>query len=404
MLCCGTIYAQNVERVDTAKVRIYFKQGYSIIDPGYNDNKGRLALFNEKLSDLERDSSFQIISVCVSGAASPEGNTVLNKELSRRRANNAVNYIPKLSSYPKQVTAKGVDWDELTRVVENTDGQYKDELLDVLKNVPEWVVRDGAIVDGRKRQLGMLRGGRVWRYLYDNYFSELRNATIYVIYKTAGISDLTVSSPLGSIAPKGLVQEDNASIIEKTISEPVPAVPQKRGINFAVKTNALYDLALVPNIGVEFFLNKGWSINAGWMYSWWKSDKIHYYWRTYGGELDVRKYLGNSSSDKPYKGHHLGIYAHMLTYDFETGHTGYLSKLSYGAGLEYGYSIPLARHLDLDFGIGLGYLGGEYKIYDPIDNHYVWRQTRQRNWFGPTKAEISLKWLIGQGNIDRHNK
>ncbi|MFK2066771.1 DUF3575 domain-containing protein, partial [Bacteroides fragilis] len=31
---------------------------------------------------------------------------------------------------------------------------------------------------------------------------------------------------------------------------------------------------------------------------------------------------------------------------------------------------------------------------------YVRKETRQRHWFGPTKAEISLVWLIGRGNYN----
>ena len=65
-------------------------------------------------------------------------------------------------------------------------------------------------------------------------------------------------------------------------------------------------------------------------------------------------------------------------------------KMNYAVGLEYGYSLPVARRLNLDFVIGLGYWGGEYHTYDPVDDHYVWKETRQRHWFGPTKAEISL--------------
>ena len=136
------------------------------------------------------------------------------------------------------------------------------------------------------------------------------------------------------------------------------------------------------------------------MYAWWKSDRAHNYWRNYGGELDVRKYFGNRAAAKPLTGHHLGLYLQGLTYDFELGGTGYLSYLSYGVGIEYGYSLPIARRLNLDFGIGVGYLGGEYKVYDPIEGCYVWRETRQRHWFGPTKAEISLVWLIGWGNYN----
>lgn len=67
-------------------------------------------------------------------------------------------------------------------------------------------------------------------------------------------------------------------------------------------------------------------------------------------------------------------------------------------GVSYGYSLPLTSRLNMDFTLGLGYLGGIYKEYLPIDDHYVWQKTRRMNWFGPTKAEISLVWLIGRGN------
>ena len=57
--------------------------------------------------------------------------------------------------------------------------------------------------------------------------------------------------------------------------------------------------------------------------------------------------------------------------------------------------------LNLDFVIGVGYWGGEYHKYDPVDGCYVWKETLQRHWFGPTKAEVSLVWLLGRGN---HNE
>lgn len=69
--------------------------------------------------------------------------------------------------------------------------------------------------------------------------------------------------------------------------------------------------------------------------------------------------------------------------------------------IEYGYSLPIGRRFNLDFGIGLGYIGGEYKVYEPIDVHYVWQRTQKRHWIGPTKAEISLVWLIGRGNYNQ---
>ena len=167
----------------------------------------------------------------------------------------------------------------------------------------------------------------------------------------------------------------------------------------AIKTNLAYDALLIPNIGIEFYLEKKWSVSLNWMYAWWKSDRKHNYWRTYGGDFEIRRWLGKKSDIKPLSGHHLGLYAHTLTYDFELGGRGYLGdKCTYGRGVSYGYSLPLTSRLNMDFTLGLGYLGGIYKEYLPIDDHYVWQKTRRMNWFGPTKAEISLVWLIGRGN------
>ena len=170
----------------------------------------------------------------------------------------------------------------------------------------------------------------------------------------------------------------------------------------AVKTNMLYDLAAVPNVGVEFYLGKNWSIAGNWGYSWWKSDKSHWYWRYYGGDLAVRKWFGKAANNKPLTGHHAGIYGQILTYDFETGNRGFLAdRWSYAVGAEYGYSLPIARRLNIDFTMGLGYHWGEFKEYLPIDGHYVWQVTKNRKYIGPTKLEVSLVWLIGCGNYNK---
>ena len=70
-------------------------------------------------------------------------------------------------------------------------------------------------------------------------------------------------------------------------------------------------------------------------------------------------------------------------------------------GVEYGYSLPIARRFNLDMTLGLGYLGGKVVKYVPTRTGYMWESTRNLHWFGPVKAEISLVWLIGAGNENR---
>lgn len=167
-------------------------------------------------------------------------------------------------------------------------------------------------------------------------------------------------------------------------------------VKVALKTNLLYDALLVPNLGAELLTDKNISVSFTWMYAWWKTDRRHYYWRTYGGELEVRKWFGAKAAQR-LNGHHAGIYAGCLTYDFELGGRGYLSdRWSHHYGLSYGYSWRIAPHLNLDCSIGIGYLTGRYKEYLPMDGCYVWQTTKNNRWIGPTKAEVSLVWLITQ--------
>ena len=181
------------------------------------------------------------------------------------------------------------------------------------------------------------------------------------------------------------------------------AEPECKPLYMAIKTNMLYDVAAIPNIGVEFYLGKNFSIAGNWQYSWWKSDKKSWYWRTYGGDLSLRYWFGKRAKAKPLTGHHLGLYGQMITYDFEVGNRGILAdKWSYTAGLEYGYSLPIARRFNIDFTIGAGYHWGLFDEYLPIDGHYVWQATKHNKYFGPTKLEVSLVWLIGCDNYNRN--
>ena len=174
-----------------------------------------------------------------------------------------------------------------------------------------------------------------------------------------------------------------------------------RNVYWSLKTNALYDVALVPNVGVEVYLGKQWSVAGNWMHAWWSNRGKNNFWRIYGGDVEVRRWFGKKAAEKPLQGHHLGMYGQLVTYDFEFGGRGYLgNKWTYGAGVSYGYSLPLAKRLNMDFTLGLGYLGGEYKEYLPIEGHYVWQVTKRLHWWGPTKAEVSLVWLLGKQNTN----
>lgn len=171
----------------------------------------------------------------------------------------------------------------------------------------------------------------------------------------------------------------------------------------ALKTNMLHDIVAIPNIGAELMVGHGMTVSANFWNSWWASKKRAVYWRTYGAETAWRYWL-SVNKYRSLTGHHIGLYAQVLLYDFEWKNKGYLSgepgknifhHPTFAFGAEYGFSISISPKFNLDFVIGFGYMGGQYSEYKPIDGHFVWLCTKQRHWIGPTKVEISLVWMLG---------
>lgn len=174
----------------------------------------------------------------------------------------------------------------------------------------------------------------------------------------------------------------------------------RQRLDILLKTNMLSDLALMPAAGLEVGLGKGWSIGGNVTYGWW-TDRSKFYWRAFAADMGIRKYFGRNMQ---LTGHHVGLYAGIMTYDFELGGRGVICdwREEWGryAGLEYGYALPVGKCLRIDFSLGVGYAGGVYKEYLPSADgvreglHYVWQSTDRLHYFGPTRLEISLVWNL----------
>ena len=308
------------------------------------------------------------------------------------------------------IHSSGVDWDYFRELVKITEGiPNRDRILEIFdQDEMEYNSRE---LLGRIRSIDR---GRTYAWLYNNIFPNLRHSGVEVVFGQVEPVEVALPSPVIEpvIEPEDTVavnvhlpvlQED--TLLVQTMDKP------RENFILGLKTNLLYDLATTPNVGVEFYLGKGFTLYADWMYAWWKNDHAKWYWRIYGGELGVRKWFGKEAKERPLTGHHIGLYGQYLTYDFAFGWHGQIGgkpdgnlweKANYGGGVEYGYSLPVADRLNLDFCLGVGYFGGEYHEYIPQDDCYVWQATKYRNWIGPTKAEISLVWLLCRQ--DRNNR
>lgn len=378
---------------------IFYRINSAKIDHSFNDNLHTIETMKADIKATLDNEGVLPDSLVIISSTSPEGPADFNRRLALERAANArqllVDLFPQFDATKIRTESRTNDWSGLILMLKRDNTlKHRDQLLQILT--------DDTVED---KNLALRRNPEAFAEIGEAMLYNMRTAsvTISVLKTDDNVDEFATAQPQPEAKPEPKPQTQPQPQPEpEPQPEPAPYVDPCNPFYMAVKTNMLYDLALVPNIGLEFYLGHNLSIAGNWMYSWWKSDPKAWYWRTYGGDLALRWWFGGKAQEKPLQGHHIGLYGQIVTYDFETGGMGYLGdKWTYGGGLEYGYSLPVAKRLNIDFTLGVGYLGGEYKEYLPIDGHYVWQATKMRHWFGPTKAEISLSWLIGCGNYNK---
>lgn len=359
--------AANMPSPDTCNFteKIYFKLSSSDIDPDFGGNTGRL----ERIwRFLEGRDSLQSLRITVTGSASPEGEPDYNRRLARRRAK------------------------ALRDILDSREGAgtvyslFSSPAAPHTPDAPE-----------------SLR----FAEMNASYIVAVRLDSVCGKCSRHDAERLTADEPELKQTDASEVFESYAPAAPTTSSaQPAPAVDaarESRPVRIFFTTNLLYDALLTPNIGVGIYLGKRMTLFADWMHAWWDNRDRRRYWRIYGGDLELRMQLGGGRADNPLSGHRLGVYASIVTYDFQFGrsHTGVMAdKFNYAAGVSYGYSLPINRRLSLDFALGVGYAWGKYMKQHLEDDHDVWLSTHTRRWFGPTRAEISLVWLVGAGNIN----
>lgn len=370
-----------------------FRVNSALLERDYMDNARVLELIHRTFADKRLLSSMDFITI--TAAASPEGNVSVNEKLASDRALAVRTYI--MWKYPFMDRDRiftfsiGEDWAGLRKMIENDHATpFRQDVLLIIDSYPS--------APTRWRMIKELGGGTAYSYLSKYMMPYLRGAVACMIYYKEDSKPITVTETLTQV---DTVYIDR--LVEKTIEIPVieQSASQSKPYQFAVKTNLLYDIALLPNLALEFPLGNRWSVEVEGQWSWWNTKTTHNNcWRIQTAGLELRKWLG-SKSLASLNGHYLGLYGMAGTYDVKfRNKNGYLSDMSYSAGLSYGYAFPIARRFNLEFGLAAGYFGGKYKVYDQYDvvnEMFPLKERRNMHYFGLTKAKVSLVWIIGGG-------
>lgn len=170
----------------------------------------------------------------------------------------------------------------------------------------------------------------------------------------------------------------------------------------ALKTNLLYGAyASTPNLGLElaFSLHSTFEVSGG--YNPWnlngsaKANKKRVHWL---GALEYRYWLC-----RKFNGHFFGIHAfggqynisgHELPLLLGKGSRNYRYQgWAAGTGFSYGYQFVLGNHWNLEASVGFGYARLRYGKYDCVKCGRKLGD-ESRNYYGPTKASVSLVYLF----------
>lgn len=167
-----------------------------------------------------------------------------------------------------------------------------------------------------------------------------------------------------------------------------------------LKTNLLPDAALSPNLGVEFKMAKRWSFDLTGQMNLWSIDQ--HKWKHWLVQPEARYWFC-----EPFVKSFIGV--HAIGGEFNVGNIPHAVKFlgsnfrplrdhrydgwAVGGGVAYGYALPVSKHFNMEFEIGVGYVYVEYDKFSCADCSHKLGEGHH-HYFGPTKAAINLVYLF----------
>ena len=172
---------------------------------------------------------------------------------------------------------------------------------------------------------------------------------------------------------------------------PLPEEPDdslsKTSSALSLLANLLRWATLTPDLGIEWRISQsvGVMVNGSWTsWSWNNAARRYALWEV---APEVRWYLGEK------KAWYVGAMFKAGQFNYKFSGTGRQGDLL-GGGITGGYRLRLADALDMDFGLGLGYLNADTEKYEVIDGVRVRSGNETKHWIGPVNAGVTLVWKL----------
>lgn len=169
----------------------------------------------------------------------------------------------------------------------------------------------------------------------------------------------------------------------------------------AVKTNLLYDATATVNAGVEIGLAPKWTLDvSGNFNSWpirghkWKHWMVQPEARYWFCDRFAGNFLGLHALGGAYNIGYIPNDIRFLGQDFSLLTDHRYQGYAIGGGVAYGYAWALAKHLNLEFELGVGYIYTRYDSYECFGCGKMVAEKVPYHYVGPTKAAVSLVYVF----------
>lgn len=373
------IHQRNVESLG-GRAFVDFIVNRTEIRPDYHDNRHELKKIQSAIDSVCNDTTLRIVRLTIKGYASPEGPYDNNIRLARGRTQALKEYIVENSCVPDSIIVTDYepeDWEGLREYVDKSNLKHRSQILDIIDSDEE--------PDARLK--------RIKDTYFDDYFiilmkcmPWLRHSDYRIDYQritrfdTPDVRDTTWVLPTAG---------------ERPVSDITGRDPHL--LFYALKTNLLFDALWTPNAEIEvpFGKQRKWSIMAECWWPWyvWNHNSRAYQFLVIGMEL--RRWWGKCQP--MLTGPFWGVYAAGGKYDWEYGHHSVGDQGEFTSlGATIGYSWAIAPRLNIEMSFSAGFWGGPRRHYhgEFNDTHLIWKYNDHSEYVGPTKAKISLVWLL----------
>lgn len=167
-----------------------------------------------------------------------------------------------------------------------------------------------------------------------------------------------------------------------------------------IKTNLISDIVTSPSLGLEFKMAPKWTFDISGQVNAWNIHQRR--WRHWMVQPEARVWICEAFQGSFFGLHAIGGQFNVGNIDnnikFLGSDFGKLKDHRYqgwgaGAGIAYGYDWILAKHWNLEFEIGVGWIYTKFDRY-PCTVCGTKEGSGHHNYFGPTKLALAIEYIF----------